>query len=164
MPGNSPVKVRGIHHIALVVPCLERAQEFYVGILGFELVDQAHFSPSPSTDKLTELTGAECDMIMVKTGSIFIEIFEFQTPTVEDAAARQLCDHGFTHLALEVEDVIVAWEQLQDAGVRWHCPPQDMGDGYLMCYGRDPFGNVLEIQQVAETSEVAFSRILSNPV
>ena len=40
--------------------------------------------------------------------------------------------------------------QVAGSWVEWHCSPIDAGDGYLMTYGRDPFGNVIEIQQVPE--------------
>ena len=42
-------------------------------------------------------------------------------------------------------------------GVEWHSDPIDAGDGYLMTYGRDPFGNVIEIQQVP--NEYAFAQL-----
>ena len=35
----------------------------------------------------------------------------------------------------------------------------DAGDGYLMTYGRDPFGNVIEIQQVPEERPYAFAQL-----
>ena len=163
MRSENSFGIKGVHHIAMVVPCLERAQKFYVDTLGLELVDKNHFGPSESSDAMTELVGAECEMIMLKASNLFIEIFEFRSPQVDDSGERLLCEHDFTHLALEVQDVHLAWNELGEAGVRWHQPPQEMSTGYLMCYGRDPFGNVLEIQQVAETSEVAFSRISNDP-
>jgi hypothetical protein len=30
----------------------------------------------------------------------------------------------------------------------FHCPPQDLGDGIRTTYGRDPDGNVIELQEV----------------
>ena len=66
MRSENSFGIKGVHHIAMVVPCLERAQKFYVDTLGLELVDKNHFGPSESSDAMTELVGAECEMIMLK--------------------------------------------------------------------------------------------------
>ena len=55
MNRSPAVNIRGIHHVALVVHDLAAARDFYVDALGLEVVDQAHFTPSPATDLLTEL-------------------------------------------------------------------------------------------------------------
>ena len=48
---------------------------------------------------------------------------------------------------------------LKAHGIQWHSDPIDAGDGYLMTYGRDPFGNVIEIQQVPEERPYAFAQL-----
>ena len=151
---------KGIHHIAISVPSLAEAREFYVDKLGFEILDSEHFPPSESMDRVLALQGAECHMLMVNAGNLILEIFEFQSPEQNDQEdPRPLSDHGYTHLAFEVEDIQVAYEYLGDAGVRWHHPPAGAGEGYMMAYGRDPFGNVIEIQQLTGEFPYSFDQL-----
>ena len=58
-----------------------------------------------------------------------------------------------------MDDVQVSFELLKAHGVEWHTNPIDAGDGYLMTYGRDPFGNVIEIQQVPNERAYAFGQL-----
>ncbi len=161
MNRSPAVNIRGIHHVALVVHDLAAARDFYVDALGLEVVDQAHFTPSPATDLLTELQGAECHMMMLRAPNLFLEVFEFSSPPAPAGDEPPLHRPGFTHLALEVEDVRAAHTALAEAGVRWHAEPVEMAEGYLMCYGRDPFGNVLEIQQTNLRSSTPFDDLPS---
>lgn len=140
--------VRGIHHIGISVPSLIQAKAFYVDVLGFEIVDESHFPPSHESDAVLALEKADSRVLMLKAGNLFLEVFEFSSPVPAEQDNRPVCDHGYTHFALEVEDIRAAYELLDEAGVRWHHEPIEAGDGYLMTYGRDPFGNVIEIQQL----------------
>jgi catechol 2,3-dioxygenase-like lactoylglutathione lyase family enzyme len=60
-----------------------------------------------------------------------------------------VCDHGITHLCLDVDDLDADYKRLLGAGVTFHSPPQDLGAGVRTCYGRDPDGNVVELQQLS---------------
>lgn len=148
--------IRGVHHVAISVPSLERAREFYVEALGFELVEQAHLPPSDVGDRITQLERADCHLMMLRAGNLYLEVFEFHHPQPATQQRRPVCDHGYTHFSLEVEDVHLAWREMQAVGVEWHCEPQEAGEGYLMAYGRDPFGNVIEIQQLEPRNPSAF--------
>ncbi len=139
---------KGIHHIAISVPSLEEAKAFYVDTLGFDIVDQARLPSTPEGDRVLALDKADSSVLMVQAGNLFLEIFEFHHPTPGTQHNRPVCDHGYTHLAFEVEDIYTAYAFLQQAGVQWHSPPIDAGENYMMTYGRDPFGNVIEIQQL----------------
>ena len=70
-------------------------------------------------------------------------------------AGRQLCDHGITHLCLEVDDIEAEHTRLSAAGMRFHHAPVQ-NDGAKMTYGRDPDGNVIElIEFQAKTESLA---------
>ena len=151
---------RGIHHVAISVPSLSDAKTFYVDKLGFEIVDEDQFPPSQEMDMVMGLQGADCHMMMVNAGNLLLEIFEFHSPGQSDQESpRPLSDHGYTHLAFEVEDIQVAYEYLSTSGVSWHQPPAEAGEGYMMAYGRDPFGNVIEIQQLVGGLPYSFDQL-----
>jgi len=151
-PDNLKLGLRGIHHLAISVPSLERAKVFYLEVLGFTLADQISFGPDKQSDQVLELKEAQCASMLVNAGNIFLEIFEFDANETLRDDRRRLSEYGYTHFALDVEDIQVAYQYLADAGVTWHHHPVDTGDGYWMAYGRDPFGNVIEIQQLADGS------------
>ncbi|MCV6625039.1 MAG: VOC family protein [Cellvibrionaceae bacterium] len=149
-------KFRGVHHIAISVPDLVAAKKFYCEGLGLECVDQAELPPSPEAEQITTLKGAHSNVLMVRAGNIFLEIFEYLNPRGEGPAEPRVCDLGFTHFAFDVDDIEQAHAALAEAGVRWHCAPTSAGAGYMMAYGRDPFGNVIEIQQLADDYPYSF--------
>ena len=150
---------KGIHHIAISVPSLSEAKSFYVDTLGFELTDEAYFPPTEEADQVLALHNADSHVLMVKAGNIFLEIFEFHNPEPRLQDNRPVCDHGYTHLAFEVEDVHEAYQFLEEAGVKWHHTPVEAGEGYLMTYGRDPFGNVIEIQQLTAGLPYSYNQL-----
>jgi catechol 2,3-dioxygenase-like lactoylglutathione lyase family enzyme len=59
-----------------------------------------------------------------------------------------VCDPGITHLCFDVTDLDQEYERLSEAGMTFHCPPQDAFAGVRTTYGRDPDGNVVELQEV----------------
>ncbi len=150
---------KGIHHIAISVPSLAEAKLFYVEKLGFELVDEDHIPASASGDEVAQLVNADCHLMMVNAGNVFLEIFEFHSPTPNPQSARPVCDHGYTHFSFEVEDIHVAYNFLANAGVNWHHKPLESCEGYMMTYGRDPFGNVIEIQQLDGGKTFSFDQL-----
>jgi catechol 2,3-dioxygenase-like lactoylglutathione lyase family enzyme len=95
---------------------------------------------------------------MLHAGNLFIELFEFHSPAPRDID-RGMNDFGVTHFSFEVENVHEAFATLKAHGIQWHSDPIDAGDGYLMTYGRDPFGNVIEIQQVPEERPYSFAQL-----
>lgn len=153
------IKIRGVHHLAISVPSLQAAKTFYVDTLGFSLADESELPTSKIADSVTQLTDAHSHVLMVNAGNIFLEIFEYHSPTPIPQNEPRVCDHGYTHFALEVENIDDAYQQLAAAGVAWHCAPVEADDGYRMTYGRDPFGNIIEIQQLQTNVPYSFSAL-----
>ncbi len=82
---------------------------------------------------------------MLKLGDTKLEIFQYQNPEGKSQNPdRPVCDHGIIHLCLAVSDIREEHARLTDAGVRFNSDPIDMGKETCV-YGRDPFGNVLEL-------------------
>ena len=157
MTKPAPIKIRGVHHFAMSVPSLESAIAFYRDAFGFELVDHEHLGQSEEGDRVTQMKNTDTTLAMLHAGNIFIELFEFHSPQPGENT-RRMCDYGVTHFSFEVEDVYTSHEALKAHCVQWHSDPIDAGDGYLMTYGRDPFGNVIEIQQVPNERAYAFAQ------
>lgn len=141
--------ILGIHHVAISVPSLDRSLAFYCGVLGAEVCAEFAWEPGMDVvDGILDLKDSSARTTMLRIGNVHIELFEYHTPAPEPQHPdRPVCDHGYTHIALEVRDIRAEYERLVAAGMRFHCEPQFMGD-IAATYGRDPDGNVIELQEV----------------
>jgi catechol 2,3-dioxygenase-like lactoylglutathione lyase family enzyme len=82
-----------------------------------------------------------------------IELFEYATPSPKARdGSRRLCDHGITHLCLDVDDIDAEYARLSAAGMDFNCPPVDYGT-VKTTYGRDPDGNMLELQEIKSAED-----------
>ena len=155
--------IKGIHHVAISVPDIEAAKAFYCDVLGFELAEEFSFTPSELGDQITGVKDAAADVMMLRAGNVHVEIFEYKNADVTSQGPnRPVCDHGFTHFALEVDgDIEEVYQTLEEAGVRWHAPVMNDldGEGLAVTYGRDPFGNVIEIQKLSSNNVSHVSRL-----
>lgn len=138
--------IHGIDHTALSVPDMDKALDFYSGVLGFEvLMNFAWPSGAKPLDDLVGLPDSASKVAMLKLGDTKLEIFQYQNPQGKaQDADRPVCDHGIIHLCLAVSDIRDEYTRLEAAGVRFNSEPIDMGKETCV-YGRDPFGNVLEL-------------------
>ena len=144
--------IRGIHHTAISTGNLERALGFYRDLLGFEVVlEFAWPKGTEPADQITGLDSSAAKVAMLRAGNAFVELFEYEAPgPAPGDPTRPVCDHGITHIALDVTDIDAEYARLSEAGMIFHCPPQDLGPGARATYGRDPDGNVVELQQILD--------------
>ena len=140
--------IKGIHHTAISTGDFERALAFYRDLLGFEMVSELNWPAGVElADTITGLEGSAARSVMLRASNSSIELFEFSSPAPKPGdPKRPVCDHGITHIGLEVDDIDAEYERLKAAGMSFHCPPQDLGASRVT-YGRDPDGNVLELWQ-----------------
>ena len=143
--------ILGFHHAAISTPDLDRFLDFYTGVLGCEQAwDMEWGQGTPAADELTGLTDSAARGIMLKLGDSFLEVFEFSSPEPRSPnTPRPVCDHGITHICLQVQDIHGEYERLKAAGMEFHCAPLQQDSGWLT-YGRDPDGNVVELLQFGD--------------
>ncbi len=146
--------IRGIHHTAISTRDLERALAFYRDLLGFELVVDFSWPEGTAnmnaTHRLDETSG---QVVLLKAGNCMIELFQYATPTPRPADPdRRLCDHGLTHICLDVDDIDAEYKRLAAGGMRFHCPPVDYGT-VKTTYGMDPDGNFIELQEIKSADD-----------
>ncbi len=149
--------INGVHHVALSTGDLDRLVAFYTEHLGFEVVMDTAWSDRPAIDDILGLKGTAARQKMLRAGNAYVEVFEFSAPEPEPGdPKRPVCNHGYTHFCLDVTDIDAEYERLSAAGMTFHCPPAPsnrMGSGKLRAtYGRDPDGNVIELQEVLDPS------------
>ena len=158
--------IHGIHHTAISTGDLERALHFYRDVLGFELVMDHRWSRGVrNMDVTMDLRDTAARCVLLRAANALLEIFEYESPAPAPGDPdRPLCDHGITHLCLEVDDIDLEYERLSAAGMRFHHPPVQ-NDGARMTYGRDPDGNAIELIEFQRRDEpLVLARCASNAV
>ncbi len=150
--------ILGVHHPALCVPSMSDALEFYCEKLGFEPIMQVEIPSGikPMSDALgVEDSGYK--VAMLKKGNSCIEIFEFTADGGPEAdPLRPVNRPGITHICLAASDYDADYADLESAGVVFNTAPMG-GAPSRWAYGRDPFGNVIELLEHDPSSPSALS-------
>lgn len=157
--------IRGIHHVAMSTPDIAATVKFYEEAFGFEkIIDGGWPEGVDVIDTIVGLKGSSCTQAIMKAGNTYIEIFEYHTPepkTQDDP--RQANDHGYTHFCVDVSDIEFEYERLTKLGMTFNCPPgppAEFGGGLIRAtYGRDPFGNIIEIQEIISEDHKMFLKV-----
>lgn len=162
---NTLPGVLGVHHIGVSVPDLEKAREFYFDILGgIEEVEPLTWSDNPFIDKVVGLEGSAARQFFCRLGNVQIEVFEYSAPRQAPLnPTRGVNEYGYTHFAIQVEDIAAVHERIVAAGLPVHTPPMleaittdehGVKHGYTGTYCRDFFGNVFEILEIHQQDEI----------
>ena len=154
--------IRGVHHIALATPDLDRLSRWYIEVLGFEPVMRSEWRDRPIVDRMIGLDGSAARQVMLKAGNAYVEMFEYSAPEGRpNDPPRDPCDHGYTHFCLDVVDIEAEYDRLSAAGMTFAGPlptAEEMGGSPLRAiYGRDPDGNIIELQEVVDPERIAFT-------
>lgn len=137
---------KGIHHTGITVPDLDKAIHYYVKTGGFTLVHQFSLE---NTDKNRTLMGVEnaCSKAAWLRGPTgYLELFEFDSPTINVSESPAVNDTGIRHICLQAQDGDQLFDLAEEHGASSHARPTGLGTGNLYVYIRDPFGNVLELE------------------
>jgi catechol 2,3-dioxygenase-like lactoylglutathione lyase family enzyme len=140
--------IRGIHHVAVHVRNLERMVKFYREAFGFEMVGtEFSWRDSEMLDQILDVPGSAARGAMLRAGTCYLEMFEFSAPEPRSAQPLRPFDKGYTHFCVDVTDIEQEYVRLTALGMTFgHPSPIDVGHVKTV-YGRDPEGNVIEIQQ-----------------
>ena len=156
--------IRGIHHVAVHCRDLDRMVQFYKDAFGFELVDEPFsWKDEPVLDKLIDVPGSAARGCMLRAGSCYIEMFQFSAPPPVSPEPQNPYDIGYTHFCIDCTDIEAEYERLKGLGMTFGAPaPVDMGH-VKSVYGRDPEGNVIELQQTAENCSFKLGSLTREP-
>ena len=149
--------IHGINHVAISTGDIERSVAFYRDLLGFEEVFRTNWEVGEKVfDNITDLEDSSARIVLLKAGNACVELFEYQTPAPKPGESRRpVCDHGITHLCLQVTAIDEEYARLKAAGMAFHCPPQQLDGDIRVTYGRDPDGNVVELLEVPADSALS---------
>ena len=145
--------IRGIHHVAISTGDIDRLIAFYRDVIGMEVARESSWPVgSGRIDALVGLPDSSARTATLRMGNAYLELFQYLTPSgAPQSIDRPVADHGYTHFCLDVVDIDAEYERLAAEGMAFHCPPPpapSIGSGSLRStYGRDPDGNVVELQE-----------------
>jgi glyoxylase I family protein len=147
--------IRGVHHVAVSTGDLDRLIAFYHDHLGFDVVSQSGWQAGSAViDSIVGIHDSAARTAVLLAGNLYVEVFEYESPAGRSGDPnRPVSDHGYTHFCLDVTDIDAEYERLTAAGMRFHGPPPavaDMGGKIRAAYGRDPDGNVIELQEILD--------------
>lgn len=129
------MKLRHIHHIAIIASDYEKTKDFYVRKLGYQVVREVY--REDRADYKLDL----------KMGRQQLEIF-----VVRDAPKRlsypEAC--GLRHLAFEVVDLDAAMKELNEKGIETEEIRFDPFSQVRMSVFKDPDGLPIEIREIEE--------------
>jgi glyoxylase I family protein len=149
--------IRGVHHVAIHTPDIDRLVAFYRDVVGFEVVESSRteWDNNPYIDQIIGMKGTAAKCVMMRAANVYVEFFEYQRPASRNADRLLPSDHGYTHICLDVDDARAEWERLSKNGMTFHGPPVEVGPGHVTIYGRDPDGNLIEIQQLPTSQDMS---------
>ena len=150
--------IRGIHHTAICTANLERQVAFYRDVVGFEVVNEMTWKSNELIDSIIGLKGSAARTVMLRAGNAYLEFFQYESPAARDAEPLRPCDRGYTHICLDVVDIVAEHARLTKAGMRFNREPGGVGDVRAV-YGWDLDGNIVEIQETAPTHETDLSLV-----
>jgi glyoxylase I family protein len=152
--------IRGIHHVSVHTGQFDRMISFYRDLIGFTEVSRTNWENNELIDSIIGVEGSAARQIMMQAGTCYLEIFEYLKPESRDSSPLRPCDHGYTHLCLDVTEIQKEFDRLSAAGVTFYRRPGDFGD-LKAVYGHDPDGNIIEIQETTADHEFSLRRLSS---
>lgn len=127
------MKLKKVHHIALIVSDYEKSKHFYTEILGLEVLKETYREQRDSY---------KLDLAL--NGQYIIELFSFpeyvQRPSYPEAL-------GLRHLAFAVEDLELAAQELQSHHIKMEPIRIDEITGKKFFFFSDPDGLPLEFYE-----------------
>ncbi|MCX7285502.1 MAG: VOC family protein [Novosphingobium sp.] len=159
------VGARAIHHVGVSVPDLAKAREFYLDLLGgVEVGKPLEWEDNPFIDAVVGLENSAAHQFVCRLGNAYVEVFEYFAPRAAAQDPNEGVNRfGYTHFAVQVDDIEACYERLVAAGIRVHTRPSMDGitidadgrkHGYAATYCRDFFGNVFEIMEIYDDDQI----------
>jgi len=140
--------IKGLHHVAIGVPDIEAGLKFYCEAFHLSVVERSRIENHPLANAAIGQADVVGEMAMLKTPNCYIEMWQYIAPTPTDRRSDPQ-DWGYPHVAFQVEGIDDEVARLAELGMTFVGPPVNFGD-ISAVYGRDPFGNVIEVYEIRD--------------
>jgi glyoxylase I family protein len=152
--------IRGIHHVALHTGNFDAMASFYREAFGFEpALEEVVWRENRTIDGLIDVPGSSARTLMLKAKNCYLELFEYLSPPGRTDPPLRPHDRGYTHFCVDVKNIEEEFQRLLKVGMTFPADaPGDFGS-VKMIYGRDPDGNVIEIQELSSDHAFALEQL-----
>jgi glyoxylase I family protein len=148
--------IRGVHHTSFTTQNFEAMLHFYRDLLGLKEMFKNDLIQSEILDNISGIQHTTLKNVMLSAGNTIIEIFQYISPEGKPGDPyRPANDVGLTHVCFDVVNIFPLYHRLNEAGVEFNCEPQNYKDRVLSTYGRDPDGNLFELQELIDPNHPA---------
>jgi catechol 2,3-dioxygenase-like lactoylglutathione lyase family enzyme len=140
--------VKGFRHPGIICKDIVKSLEFYRDYLGFTVI-QDFWDESEYINKITGISKANVHMIKLKAhdGTV-LELLDYITHPTE-LIEQEVYTVGACHLALQVYDIEVAYEELVSKGVSFISRPILSSEGIAkVCFCFDPNNTRIELVEM----------------
>lgn len=127
------IKLKKLHHIAIICSDYQRSVHFYTHVLGLK-IESEHYRPEKKSYK-TDLS---------LEGDYLIELFSFPNPPERLSYPEAT---GLRHIAFEVEDICQVVTELDSAGITHEPIRTDEYTGKRFLFFNDPDRLPIEVYE-----------------
>lgn len=126
------MKLKHIHHIAIITSDYEKTKDFYVKKLGFKILSENH--REDRADIKLDLQMGDCQL------EVFVTKNAPERPSYPEAL-------GLRHLAFKVKDIEKTVSELNEMGIETEPIRFDIFTEEKMTFFKDPDGLPIEIRE-----------------
>lgn len=130
---SKPMKLSGLHHVAIICSDYEVSKRFYTEILGFELTSEIYRA---------EKVSYKADLML--NGHYIIELFSFPDPPAR-ISDPEAC--GLRHIAFSIHDIKSFIAYLKTINIEVEDVRVDQHTGKQFTFFRDPDGLPIELYE-----------------
>jgi catechol 2,3-dioxygenase-like lactoylglutathione lyase family enzyme len=142
-----------ITHVAITVPDLDLAEAFYIEGIGFKEIYRKSWANNTRMDNILGVPNSSGRILFLSDGNMGLELFEFTTPEIETSPTPPPATrYGWMHIAFKVKDIFSVCLRLKGFGFVLNVEPTKGPTGNWATYGRDPFGNLIELIQPCKSN------------
>jgi len=133
---------------------------FYRDAFGFDVVGEGFsWTSTPMMDQILGVKGTAARGCMLRAGTCYLEMFQYSAPAPGVTRPLEPFDRGYTHFCVDVTDIEKEFPRLRELGMTFgHTEALDAGHVKTI-YGRDPEGNLIEIQQTSPHCEFRLDQL-----
>ena len=144
--------IQGVSHVAICVPDLEKARDFYRDMFGFEVWQEESWeAPNDEYDHGVGLRNSAARGYIMTGSNCYLELWQYESPQpLGNPLEKGANDYGIRHIAFEVDNVEQEFARLEKLGGIVMNRPVRKGRQSLTIYCRDPFGNIVELMEAGE--------------
>ncbi len=126
------MNIKKVHHVAIICSDYNKSKDFYISVLGAEIIRETYRSERSSYKLDLDIAGYQ------------IELFSFPNPPLR-VNGPEAC--GLRHLAFEVDSVESVVEELQSKGIEVEDIRLDNLTNKKFTFFKDPDGLPIEIYE-----------------